>query len=105
MSVITDDIRKDYGFFREIDAAIAEGDIGPEAVAYLDNAATTQRPDRVLEAVNTFYKTVNSNPLRGLYRISMEATEQYENARAKVAEFINASRPEEIIFTKTHRNR
>ncbi|MBO6108853.1 MAG: cysteine desulfurase [Eubacterium sp.] len=100
MSVITDDIRKDYGFFREIDAAIAEGDIGPEAVAYLDNAATTQRPDRVLEAVNTFYKTVNSNPLRGLYRISMEATEQYENARAKVAEFINASRPEEIIFTK-----
>ena len=67
---------------------------------YLDNAATSQRPRQVLEAVSNFYKTSNANPLRGLYDLSMAATEQYENARATVAEFIGASRPEEIIFTR-----
>ena len=88
------DVRKDFTFFRNIDASSERG------TAYLDNAATTQRPDVVLDAVCDFYKTVNSNPLRGLYRISLEATEQYEQARSKVASFIGASRPEEIIFTK-----
>ena len=67
---------------------------------YLDNAATSQRPRQVLDAVSNFYKTSNANPLRGLYDLSMAATEQYENARAVVADFIGASRPEEIIFTR-----
>lgn len=87
--MITERIRNDFAFFRSGDAP-----------AYLDNAATTQRPDCVLQAVEEFYQTVNSNPLRGLYQISLAATEAYEQARAKVAGFIGAGRPEEIIFTK-----
>lgn len=83
------EVRDDFAFFKN----------NPD-VAYLDNAATTQRPDCVMEAVSEFYKTVNSNPLRGLYQISLAATEAYEQARAKVAGFIGAKRPEEIIFTK-----
>ncbi len=67
---------------------------------YFDNAATSQRPRQVLEAVDSFYNTKNANPLRGLYDWSMDATEAYENARKKVAEFIGAGRPEEIIFTR-----
>ena len=67
---------------------------------YFDNAATSQRPRQVLEAVENFYKTKNANPLRGLYDWSMEATEAYENARKTVADFIGADRSEEIIFTR-----
>ena len=67
---------------------------------YFDNAATSQRPRQVLEAVENFYKTKNANPLRGLYDWSMDATEAYENARKVVADFIGAGRSEEIIFTR-----
>ena len=67
---------------------------------YFDNAATSQRPRQVLEAVSQFYKTANANPLRGLYDWSMEATERYESARKTVASFIGAKAPEEIIFTR-----
>ena len=67
---------------------------------YFDNAATSQRPRQVLEAVSEFYKTANANPLRGLYDWSMEATERYENARKTVADFIGGVKPEEIIFTR-----
>ena len=67
---------------------------------YFDNAATSQRPRQVLEAVSEFYKTANANPLRGLYDWSMAATEAYENARKSVADFIGGVKPEEIIFTR-----
>ncbi|MBP3274899.1 MAG: cysteine desulfurase [Butyrivibrio sp.] len=67
---------------------------------YFDNAATSQRPRQVLEAVSEFYKTTNANPLRGLYDWSMGATERYEGARKTVARFIGAKAPEEIIFTR-----
>ena len=67
---------------------------------YFDNAATSQRPRQVLDAVTEFYKTSNANPLRGLYDWSMEATERYEGARKTVADFIGASSTEEIIFTR-----
>ena len=67
---------------------------------YFDNAATSQRPRQVLDAVTNFYKTANANPLRGLYDWSVAATDAYENARAKVAGFIGAEKPEEIIFTR-----
>ena len=87
--MLSNTIRNDFEFFRN----------NPD-VAYLDNAATAQRPDVVLQAVVDFYRTVNSNPLRGLYQISLAATEQYEQARQKVAGFIGAGRAEEIIFTK-----
>ena len=67
---------------------------------YFDNAATSQRPRQVLDAVSEFYKTKNANPLRGLYDFSMAATEEYESARSLVADFIGGVSPEEIIFTR-----
>ncbi|MBE5860442.1 MAG: cysteine desulfurase [Butyrivibrio sp.] len=67
---------------------------------YFDNAATSQRPTAVIEAIKDFYENSNANPLRGLYDLSMDATERYENARSTVADFIGASSSEEIIFTR-----
>ncbi|MCR4904377.1 MAG: cysteine desulfurase [Butyrivibrio sp.] len=67
---------------------------------YFDNAATTQRPIQVVEAIKDFYENANANPLRGLYDWSVEATDRYENARSCVAGFIGASKSEEIIFTR-----
>ncbi len=69
-------------------------------VAYLDSGATTQKPVQVLEAVDEYYRKYNANPHRGAYQLSVEATEIYEKTRAKVAKFIHAKRPEEIIFTR-----
>ncbi len=68
--------------------------------AYLDNAATSQRPQCVIDAVNDFYLNHNANPLRGNYPLSVSATEIYENARETVRAFINAESTEEIIFTR-----
>lgn len=69
-------------------------------VAYLDNAATAQRPQCVLDAVTEFYKSKNANPLRGLYPLSVSATESYESARDTVRDFLNAKSSSEIIFTR-----
>ena len=74
--------------------------IAKSSVAYLDNAATAQRPQCVLDAENDFYLNHNANPLRGLYPLSVEATEIYENAREAVRAFLNARSAEEIIFTR-----
>lgn len=68
--------------------------------AYLDNAATSQRPQCVIDAVNDFYLNHNANPLRGNYPLSVSATEIYENARETVRAFINAESTEEIVFTR-----
>ena len=68
-------------------------------IIYLDSAATSQKPGIVIEAMNDFYTRYNSNVHRGVYSISEEATLEYEKAREKVAEFINAL-PSEIIFTR-----
>lgn len=70
------------------------------SIAYLDNAATEQRPASVLEAEKNFYEKYNANPLRGLYELGVEATEQYENARERVRRFLNAGSTKEIIFTR-----
>lgn len=67
---------------------------------YFDNAATTQRPTQVVDAIKDFYENSNANPLRGLYDWSVAATEEYESAREVVSQFIGADRPEEIIFTR-----
>ena len=69
-------------------------------VAYLDNAATAQRPQCVLDAITAFYETENANPLRGLYPLSVAATEAYESARRAVRNFLNAKSSREIIFTR-----
>ena len=67
---------------------------------YFDNAATSQRPRQVLEAIDHFYRTTNANPLRGLYEWSVGATEAYEQARHTVAEFVHAKEDCEIIFVR-----
>jgi cysteine desulfurase/selenocysteine lyase len=69
-------------------------------IAYLDNSATMQRPSHVLDAMRAFYEEENANPLRGLYDLSMRATEQYEGARELVRAFLNADDASEIIFTR-----
>lgn len=69
-------------------------------IIYIDNAATSQRPQCVIDAEGDFYKNYNANPLRGLYSLSVEATEVYENAREAVRKFIGAEKSSEIIFTR-----
>ena len=69
-------------------------------IAYLDSGATTQKPVQVIDAIDKFYENNNANPHRGAYSLSIEATEQYENTRTKIANFINAKHREEIIFSK-----
>lgn len=71
-----------------------------ETAAYLDNAATAQRPQCVLDAEKTFYETQNANPLRGLYPLSIAATEAVEEARLAVRDFLHAKSSQEIIFTR-----
>ncbi len=82
------DFKKDFPLFSQ------------NATVYLDNAATAQRPQCVLDAVNDFYCNHNANPLRGIYALSVEATEALENARAAVKNFIGAAHSEEIVFTR-----
>lgn len=69
------------------------------SLAYLDNAATSQKPQVVVDAISRFYETTNANVHRGLYDLSEQATVMYESARATTQTFINAALPEEIIFT------
>ena len=69
-------------------------------LVYLDNAATTQKPNSVINSVNEYYKKTNSNIHRGVHTLSQEATEKYENARMKIAKFINSTTEKEIIFVR-----
>ncbi len=69
-------------------------------LVYLDSAATSQKPRVVLEDLTRYYEEYNANVHRGIYFLAEKATAAYEEARAKVARFINAPRPEEIVFTR-----
>ncbi len=69
-------------------------------LVYLDNAATSQKPRRVISALTEYYENYNSNVHRGVHALSMEATDRHEEAREKVARFIGASQSEEIIWTR-----
>lgn len=69
-------------------------------LVYLDNGATTQKPESVVRAICGYYGGCNANPHRGAYELSIQATDIYENARAKVQHFIHAPKANEIIFTK-----
>lgn len=71
-----------------------------QEITYLDSGATTQKPTQVIRAVDRYYEEENANPHRGAYRLSIKATEVYDEARKKVADFINATYPEEIVFTR-----
>ncbi|MBO5564333.1 MAG: cysteine desulfurase [Lachnospiraceae bacterium] len=85
---MNNDFKKDFAIFEGND------------IIYFDNAATAQRPRKVMEAMTTFNDTCNANPLRGLYDWSVRATAAYEEAREKTAAFIGAQTSEEIIFTR-----
>ena len=69
-------------------------------LAFLDSAATAQRPACVLDAQREFYETMNANPLRGLYRLSVEATRAIDRARDHIARHIGATRGDEVVFTR-----
>jgi cysteine desulfurase / selenocysteine lyase len=73
---------------------------GDQPLVYLDNAATTQKPTAVIEAVRRYYEMDNANVHRGVHRLSVRATESYERARAKVGRFLSAGRVEEIVFVR-----
>ena len=84
-------IRKDFPILSKV--------IDSKQLIYLDNAATTQKPNFVIDFISDFYKNHNANILRGVYPLAEQATMMYENARQKIAKFINASDVCEIIFT------
>ena len=81
------------------DFSILKQETDPSLI-YLDSAATSQTPDPVIEAMDAYYRTYNSNIHRGIYRISEEATAKYEEARQRIGRFINARRSSQIIFTR-----
>ena len=82
------------------DFPILKRKINGKPIVYLDNAATSQKPRQVIETIERYYEEYNANIHRGIYSISEEATTAHENARAKVARFINARSPEEIVFLR-----
>ena len=87
-----DEVRKDFPILsREVDG---------KPLVYLDNAATSQKPHSVINAISDYYSNYNANIHRGVYSISIKASEAYENAKIKVKEFINAASEREIVFTR-----
>jgi len=74
--------------------------INGKPLVYLDNAATTQKPQTVINAVSNYYKTINSNVHRGVHTLSDKATDAFELVREKLRYHINAKHNHEVIFTK-----
>ena len=69
-------------------------------IVYLDSAASSQKPDCVIDAMNNYYETINANVHRGAYEIAAQATEEMEQARRRIASFIGCQSPHEVVFTK-----
>jgi cysteine desulfurase/selenocysteine lyase len=86
------DLRKDF--------PILSREINGNRLVYLDNAATSQKPKQVIDTISDYYSNHNANVHRGIHTLSEEATKLYEDARKKIANFVGAPHPEEIIFTK-----
>jgi len=82
------------------DFPILHQQVNGQPLVYLDNGATAQKPRAVIDALVRYYERDNSNVHRGLHALSMRATDAYEGARARIAQFINAADPAEIIFTR-----
>ena len=87
-----DEIRKDFPILHRL--------VNDKPLIYIDNAATTQKPNVVIDSMSHYYTYENANIHRGLHFLSEVATEQYENSRLKVKEFINAMSASEVIFVK-----
>ncbi len=92
MQYSVDKIRVDFPILKQM--------IRKYPLVYFDNGATTQKPVKVIEAVDRYYLTINSNIHRGVHYLSNEATDAFEQARKRVATFINAPESREVIFTK-----
>ena len=92
MSTISSSIREDF-------PALAQ-EINGHPLVYFDNAATTQKPRPVLEAIQRYYECDNANVHRGIHELSNRATAAYEGARERVAQFLNAPSAKDIIFTR-----
>ena len=86
------DFRKDF--------PLLANTMNGKPLVYLDNGATTQKPESVIQAMCGYYGGCNANPHRGAYELSVQATDIYENARKRTQEFIHAGSAQEIIFTK-----
>jgi len=86
------EIRKDFPILKK--------QINNKPLIYFDNAATSQKPDVVIDALADYYSQYNANIHRGIHTLSVEATEKFEEARKKIAKFIGAQYPEEIIFVR-----
>src|SRR5271169_90437 len=82
------------------DFPILDQKVHGKPLIYFDNAATTQKPRAVIDALVHFYERDNANVHRGIHELSNRATAAYEAARARVARFIQARSPDEIIFTR-----
>ena len=74
--------------------------INGHQIVYLDSAASSQKPDSVIEAMNSYYRTINANVHRGAYEIAAQATEAMEMSRGQIAKFIGANSANEVVFTK-----
>ena len=85
-------VREDFPILKRL--------VNGNPLVYLDNGATSQKPQSVIDAIVRYYTTENSNVHRGVHTLSQEATEDYETARGKIRRFINASEDREIIFTR-----
>ena len=85
-------VRKDF--------PILSREIGGKPLVYLDSAATSQKPQVVIDALVAYYSDINANVHRGVHTLSQEATDAYEGGRSRVRQFINAAEDEEIIFTR-----
>ena len=79
---------------------ILQQKLNGKPLVYFDNAATTQKPLSVINAITEYYETINSNVHRGIHTLSEKATEAYENSREKARSFINAGSTNEIVFVK-----
>jgi cysteine desulfurase / selenocysteine lyase len=82
------------------DFPILKAEMNAKKLVYLDSAATSQKPNQVLQAMDEYYKTYNANIHRGIYRIAEKATEAYIDSKVKIANFINANGMQEIIYTR-----
>src|SRR5919198_5942821 len=82
------------------DFPILSRQVNGHPLVYLDNAATSQKPRAVIEALVDYYERYNANVHRGVHALADEATEAYEGARAKVARFVGADDPRGLVFTR-----
>ncbi len=92
MSAISADIKKDF--------PILQQQVHGKPLIYLDSGNTSQKPKAVIDAMTSYYETINANVHRGSYEIAVKATDALEGARAKVARFVNAPAVNEVVFTK-----